>query len=68
MRSHWHIVQETLTLYKQSVFDRNEAIRSLAVDEELLKAVDDAAAAAAAAGKPNSNQPLTYCYPNPKLA
>ena len=44
-------------LYKQTVFDRNAAISSLTVDEELLKAVDDAAAAAAA-GKHNPNYSL----------
>lgn len=44
-------------LYKQTVFDRNGAISSLTVDEELLKAVDDAAAAAAA-GKPYLNYSL----------
>ena len=50
-------------LYKQTVFDRNGAISSLTVDEEILKAVDDAAAAAAA-GKPDPNQPLTNRLPN----
>jgi hypothetical protein len=63
--SHWRIIHETLQLYKQSAFDRSEAIRSLTRDEELLKAAEEAAAAAAAAqsgaldGSSNSSSDAT---------
>lgn len=54
-------------MYKQSVFDRNEAIRSLTRDEELLKAAEEAAAAAARLNDPTSGNRSSSDMIQPKI-
>jgi hypothetical protein len=51
LKYHWLIVKETLEMYRQSVVNRDEAIRSLDRDEEVIKAAEAAAAERSKSGE-----------------